>query len=217
IAKKQSQLTKNSSALIAGIFKNAPSFNGQGILENVETELKDISNILKKSPLRNQEFTQENVVNLLNNSDYSIVHFATHGQFSSDEEKTNIYAWDKTLNIKDLQTLIKTNQLQSKGIKLLVLSACETATGDQRAALGLAGIAISSGAESTLGSLWRVNDQSTAIFMYRFYHYLLEEKQTKAQALQTVQKEFLESDFFKSKEYNNPYYWAAFVLLGNGE
>ncbi len=215
IFKTSSQLTQNSSALIAGIFnEDALSLNGKPPLSNVESELTDIVKILKKKPLllENKEFEKKNILNKLSNSDFSIVHFATHGQFSSDEEKTNIDAWDESLNLKDLQTLIKTNQLQSKGIKLLVLSACETSIGDQRAALGLAGIAISSGAESTLATLWKVNDKSTSIFMPKFYHYLLEEKQTKAQALQSVQK-----DFLKEKEYDNPYYWAAFVLLGNGD
>ena len=57
-------------------------------------------------------------------------------------------------------------------LELLVLSACETAAGDKRAALGLAGMAIRAGARSTLASLWQVDDLATSIFMTKFYEEL---------------------------------------------
>ena len=91
-----------------------------------------------------------------------------------------------------------------------MLSACETASGDDRAALGLAGVAVRSGARSTLATLWAVNDRSTAEFMLRFYQRLLENRETKAEALHQVQRSFLAEE-----RYQHPRFWGPFVLVGN--
>ncbi|MDE5070950.1 MAG: CHAT domain-containing protein [Trichodesmium sp. St5_bin8] len=68
------------------------------------------------------------------------------------------------MNVKDFNQLIQSDNLQrsDRAIELLSLSACQTAIGDQGAALGLAGVAVREGAISILGSLWSVNDTSTA-------------------------------------------------------
>ena len=93
---------------------------------------------------------------------------------------------------------------------MLVLSACETAEGDNRAALGMAGVAVRSGARSTLATLWAVRDDSTALLMSEFYRNLIQEKSTKAQALRKAQLALL-----NNSKYNHPYYWSPFVLIGN--
>ncbi len=93
---------------------------------------------------------------------------------------------------------------------MFVLSACETAAGDNRAALGLAGIAIRSGARSTVATLWQVNDESTAIFMAEFYKQLANKGVNKAAALRKAQLALL-----SQSQYQNPYFWAPFVLVGN--
>jgi CHAT domain-containing protein len=73
-------------------------------------------------------------------------------------------------------------------IELLVLSACQTATGDKKATLGLAGFAVRSGARSTLATLWQVNDESTAELMVGFYRQLIQNPGiSKAKALQIAQ------------------------------
>ncbi len=99
-----------------------------------------------------------------------------------------------------------------KPIELLVLSACQTASGDKRATLGLAGLALRSGASSTLASLWSVNDESTANLMSEFYRQLTEPNQfiSKAEALRQAQLSML-----KNPLYDHPYFWASFVLVGN--
>lgn len=99
-------------------------------------------------------------------------------------------------------------QLPSQ-VDLLVLSACQTAAGDNRAALGLAGVAVRAGASSTIASLWSVNDQSTAILMGRFYESLVQPAVSKAAALRQAQLRLLEGDL------SHPFYWAPFVLVGN--
>jgi CHAT domain-containing protein len=69
-----------------------------------------------------------------------VVHLATHGQFSSNEKDTFILTWDDRLNVNQLNTLLRSREeIGRNPIELLVLSACQTAAGDRRAALGLAG------------------------------------------------------------------------------
>ncbi|MEO0476278.1 MAG: CHAT domain-containing protein, partial [Planctomycetota bacterium] len=93
-----------------------------------------------------------------------------HGKLSSKAEDTFLLAWDNRINVTDLdQTLQASLSLGKQAIELLVLSACETAAGDNRAALGLAGTAISAGARSTLATLWAINDQATAHLIGNFY------------------------------------------------
>ncbi|NEP62714.1 MAG: CHAT domain-containing protein, partial [Symploca sp. SIO2G7] len=107
--------------------------------------------------------------------------------------------------------LLKTREeTNAEPIELLVLSACQTANGDKRAALGLAGLAIRSGARSTLATLWTVNDQSTAETMVEFYRHLSQGDGNRAEALRQAQLSVL-----KQKQYQHPYYWAPFVLVGN--
>ena len=96
-------------------------------------------------------------------------------------------------------------QRSDRAIELLILSACQTAIGDQRAALGLAGVAVRAGARSVLGSLWRVDDASTAELMKQFYEELLQlqsdtsqqsnsSELRKAEALRQAQIKFIKGE-----------------------
>jgi len=60
-------------------------------------------------------------------------------------------------------------------VELLTLSACETAAGDDRAALGLAGVAVKAGARSALATLWSVNDEGSSDLVGDFYRTLREQ------------------------------------------
>lgn len=141
----------------------------------------------------------------------SIVHLATHGQFSSDAQKTFILAWDKPVTVDELGTLLRTtDETRPQPIELLVLSACETAAGDDRAALGLAGVAVQAGARSTLASLWSLNDQSAARLIRQFYRELLNPDLSKTEALRQAQLTLLHDP-----DYRHPLYWAPYVLIGN--
>jgi CHAT domain-containing protein len=105
---------------------------------------------------------------------------------------------------------LRTRRQQNDPIELMVLSACQTAEGDDRAALGLAGMAIRSGARSTLATLWAVNDESTAALMTQFYQELSNADLSKAEALRLAQIKILQNP-----EFSHPYYWSPFVLIGN--
>jgi CHAT domain-containing protein len=210
---------QNFRALIAGT-TNAPSFEQEGFstLDNVADELAGIRNQLTLTQsLENQEFVQENIRNQINREPFNLVHIATHGKFSSNPQQTFLLDWSGRINVQDLDNLLRANEPnRTTAIELLVLSACETATGDKRAALGLAGIAVRAGARSTLATLWQVNDASTAEFMQRFYQQLKEPQLSKAEALRQTQIAFLtEYPDDPDKDYLRPYHWAPFILVGN--
>ena len=198
------------NALTAGVSEERFIENREfSPLKNVSQELQRIQlEIPTNQKLFNQNFTGNNLQNRLQNTPFSVVHLATHGEFSSDPEKTFVVVWDKLLKVKEFHNLLRVSDQNSRSkIELLVLSACKTAEGDKRAALGLAGVAIRAGARSTLATLWSVDDQSTADLMTYFYRNLTAGV-NKAEALQRAQL----AVFAKEKR---PYFWAPFVLLGN--
>ena len=177
-------------------------------LPNVQVEITDLAAVVETpSVLLNDQFTQQNVTEKLRNYPASVVHLATHGQFSSDAEKTFLLAWDGQINVKTLDQVLK-ERVTANPLELLVLSACQTAQGDEQAILGLAGMAVRSGAHSTLGTLWSINDRSTAEWMVHFYQNLAA-GQDRAEALRNAQLSFLHS-----QDYAHPYFWAPFVLVG---
>lgn len=207
------------NAITAGlsqIRKDFPPHEGFGPLRNVEDELKQIKNLgVSDRQLLNDKFTSTEIKKQTTASRVpSIVHLATHGQFSSRAEDTFILAWDSRINVKQLGNLLRDNtQYRGRPIELLVLSACETASGDSRAALGLAGVAVRAGARSTLATLWVVEDQSTAQVMGDFYRQLEQAKKintNKAEALRKAQLALK-----TSQQFGHPHYWAPFVLVGN--
>jgi CHAT domain-containing protein len=115
------------------------------------------------------------------------------------------------ITVKKLDELLRgRSQTRSEIIELLVLSACETAGGDDRATLGLAGVAVKAGARSTLASLWHVDDASTAQLMGEFYRELTSAKVTKAEALRRAQVKLI-----AHPQYRDTPFWAAYVLVGN--
>lgn len=202
------------SVLSGGVDREL-SFDGKIFppLNNVERELQNIqSEVLNSKTLVNQKFTETNLQNELKTLPFSVVHLATHGEFSSEPEDTFILTWNELLRTKKFDNLLReTNGYNSfidpKSIELLVLSACQTAQGDKRAALGLAGVAIRAGARSTVATLWSVDDESTADLMDKFYQEL-KVGINKTEALHDAQLAIF-------KHEKRPYFWAPFVLVGN--
>ncbi len=179
-------------------------------LDNVALELQEIKSQLPSTVLVNQEFTYNNLQAKLESTSFPIVHIATHGKFSSKATETFLLTWDDRIGIEQLDNLLKSPQNRQQIIELLVLSACETATGDKRAGLGLAGIAVKAGARSTLATLWAINDAATTQLTTNFYQQLTTTRETKAQALRSAQLSLLQNPLYK-----HPIYWAPYVLLGN--
>ena len=179
-------------------------------LLNVPLELKQIQSEVSSVVLLNQKFTSNAFQNQIESTNFPIVHIATHGQFSSKAEQTFILSWDDRINVKQLDRILQPRNKSNGAIELLVLSACQTAAGDKRAALGLAGIAVRAGARSTLATLWSVDDAATAELMNEFYRELANTTLTKAEALRRAQLKLI-----KNPQAQHPIYWAAYVLVGN--
>ncbi len=203
-------------ALTAGLSESRQGFSP---LPAVEFELNQIQSQLPTLMLLNEDFTRTKIQAKLDRGNFPVVHFATHGQFSSKADETFILTWDGKINVKELNEFLASTQTPGKNsqskqrtpIELLVFSACETAAGDNRAALGLAGMAVRSGARSTIAALWAVKDEATALFMVEFYRILSSEPGiSKAEALRQTQLTLLEN-----RQYQHPFYWAPFVLVGN--
>ncbi len=195
-------------ALKAGLSQARQGFSE---LVNVPTEFDLMATAVPGIQLLDEQFTLDELLERLQKALPPVLHLATHGQFSSRADETFVLAWDQELTIETLETLIRTvdQQRRREVLELLTLSACETASGDRRAALGLAGVAVRAGARSTLASLWAVNDASTSQLMGSFYQALASAGVSKAAALRQAQLQLIETG------YDHPYYWAPFVLVGN--
>lgn len=180
-------------------------------LPGVKPEIESINRLIPNKPLVNADFNESLVGNNLVNNNSQIVHLATHGQFSSNADETFLLTWDNRIDLGKLNNLIKDRSSQSDNvINLLVLSACQTAIGDDRATLGLAGVAVRAGARSTIASLWSVSDEATQLLMSNLYQKLVATNLGKAESLQAAQQSLL-----RTKEYRAPFYWAPFILVGN--
>jgi CHAT domain-containing protein len=195
-------------AVVAGISEAREGFNA---LPSVAGEVNDISKATSGTALLNQNFTAQTLANRVQGNSANLVHLATHGQFSSNLDETFLLTWNGRMNIRELSDLLRNRDSgQKDALELLVLSACDTAAGDDRAVLGLAGLAVKSGARSTLASLWPVKDQVAARLMTQFYEELKQPNMTKAEALRRSQLALL-----KDKDFDDPFFWSSFVLVGN--
>jgi CHAT domain-containing protein len=204
----RSRRQNHISVILGGI---SESRNGFSALPAVESEVKQISKTVPSSTLLNQQFTSQALADRVKSSSAGIVHLATHGQFSSRLEDTFLLTWDGEVNVKELSELLKNRSNEpSKAIELLVLSACDTAAGDDRAVLGLAGLAVKSGARSTIATLWPVKDKAAEMLMIRFYDQLRQPKITKAEALRQAQ-----INMIRQTDFHDPFFWSAFILVGN--
>ncbi len=200
--------TSKLKALVAGITE---SQQGRSPLPYVGEEVKKIEDSIRRhTVLLDQAFTQEALSTRLNATAYPIVHVATHGQFGSTPEETYLVAWGELINVRDVSQMLQAHLGDREGIELLVLSACETASGDRQAALGLTGVAIKAGARSTVGSLWAINDEATSQFVGYFYKQLVQPGMSRSEAMRSAQLQML-----NDPEYKHPIYWAPYILLGS--
>ncbi len=196
-----------SRTFAAGLSQSRQGFPS---LPNVPSELEEVHQLQGGTSLLDGAFLRARFARDLRNVDYSVVHIASHGQFGSDPSQTFVLAYDGRLNLDDLENSIKLGRFRDPGLELLVLDACQTAAGDDQAALGLAGLALKAGARSALATLWSVSDQASGPLMVDFYRQLQGRTVSKARALQAAQRDMLADPLL-----SHPAYWAPFLLIGN--
>jgi len=161
--------------------------------------------------IRDQDFTETALEQRLERSTFDIVHLATHGQFGDKPEDTFILAADGKIPLDQFSQLFRRQQsTTTQGIELLLLSACRTATGSNRAVLGIAGAAIQAGTQSAIASLWSLDDLSSVTFTEAFYQHLGQPGVSRAEALRRAQQAMLQD-----ANYQAPLFWAAYVLVGS--
>ncbi len=211
----------NLNALILGLSEE--SSVGNVFFPPLGKVKEEVINVNAQFPdskiLENMAFSEDNMRQALAENSYNILHIATHGVFGAAPEDNYIVTGqkldnksNKVITISELDNLIRSvTSVDQEPIDLLTLTACETAIGDNRATLGLAGVAIRAGVRSAIASLWAVDDAATANLITRFYSYLSDPNISKADALRSAQIEVIQSEGFNQ----HPYYWAPFILIGN--
>ena len=199
--------TEKIKILLAGLSESVQGFPG---LVHVSSEFCAIQKLYDCRVLKNTDFLTSTINRELKETAYSIVHIASHGEFKGDASQTYILTWDGKLSMDQIEGFMKQTRFRQNPVELLTLSACQTAAGDDRAALGLAGVAMKAGARSALATLWSINDQASSVLIGEFYRHLQDGSVSKARALQLAQLTLLNNE-----RYQHPCYWSAFLMLGN--
>ncbi|WP_421654674.1 CHAT domain-containing protein [Leptothermofonsia sp. ETS-13] len=197
---------RNLQALILGLTIEQEPF---GALPNVREEVAEVEKILGGTKLLDQAFTLRSMQQRLQKNSYRIIHMATHGKFGADANSTYLQAYQDRITINQLDDVLRSRQSQEP-VELLTLSACQTAAGDNRSALGIAGVAVRAGVKSAVATLWFINDEATVPLIEEFYTQLLQPNITKAEALRKAQLKLI-----GEREYNHPAVWSPFILIGN--
>ena len=198
---------ENMKVLAVGVTEAVQGFPA---LPNVAAELQELQTLLGSQNLVNREFLAANFEKRLKEEQFSIVHVASHGEFGNDVENTFLLTFDDKLSLDRLNQMVGVFRFRDDPLELLTLSACDTAAGDDRAALGLAGIAIKAGARSALATLWNINDEAAVDLVLDFYRELKNPATSRAVALQRAQLKLIENP-----RYEHPGYWSAFLMINN--
>ena len=199
---------EDMNILVGGLSEGRQGFSP---LPSVTAELRDIKEIMNaKVLIQNKDYTIDNLTNEFKKEAYSVLHVATHGVFGGTPDQSFILAYEKKLTMDRLEELIGLSRFREKKVELLTLSACQTALGDERAAMGLAGVAVKAGVKSVIATLWFVDDEATSVAIREFYRQLKKPGLSKAQAMQNVQKQLI-----AQRRYWHPLYWAPFLVIGN--
>ena len=216
----QKKRSANMNALACGLSWASTEFPA---LPHVSDELKIVNAIIGGSILENANFTTDNFIKALSQTQFNILHIATHGNFGLTPKQTFLLTNNGKFTMDQLRQLVLHLKFRNQPVELMTLSACQTATGDERSALGLAGTALNTGVESALATLWTVDDKAAFILVKKFYETLnefrietasktkkIDSELTKSKAIQTAQRQMLDMVSFR-----HPFYWAPFTLIGN--
>jgi CHAT domain-containing protein len=156
-----------------------------------------------------RDFRKADLQAALSDGHVDILHVATHAAFNGRTDRSFIVANGEAISLSDLRGMIATDRVRGDELSLLVLSACETAVGDDQASMGLAGAAVQAGAQSALASLWEVSDEATVELMKGFYT-AYHAGSGKAAALRQAQLKMIAA----GGGLEQPGLWAAFTMLG---
>lgn len=223
---KQFLVTKYATAITPGLSLTDPrpipregvrvlavgvteAVQGFPALPNVAVELQMLRGLFKATTLVDKQFVTANLEKELKEP-YTILHIASHGQFEADSTKSFLLTFNDKLTMDKLDQFIGLFKYRDDPLELLTLSACDTAEGDDRAALGLAGVAVKAGARSAMATLWQVHDEVAAELVAQFYRELQDPMVSRAVALQRAQLKVL-----GDPRYDHPGFWSPFLMINN--
>jgi CHAT domain-containing protein len=186
------------------------SVQGYAPLPGVGAELDALHTLFNSATLVDRQFVVANLEERLKAEQFSILHVASHGEFGGTPSKTFLLTFDEKLTMDRLDQFIGLFKYRDTPLELLTLSACDTAEGDDRAALGLAGVAVRAGARSAVATLWQVHDKVAADLITQFYRQLQDRSVSRAVALQRAQLGIL-----ANPRYAHPGYWSPFLMINN--
>lgn len=155
------------------------------------------------------DFKKADLITALSSRQVDVLHLATHASFNGRSDRAFVVANGETIPLSELRDLIAQNRARGDQLALLVLSACETAVGDDEASMGLAGAAVQAGALSAIASLWQVNDAGTAELMKQFYSGY-SAGHSRSRSLRDAQLALIAGGGANA----DANIWAAFALLG---
>ena len=205
-------------------------------LPATKIEVDSIATKINTTKLVDRDFTEPALTGKLNT--HNIIHLATHGHFEVGQpEQSFILLGDgKISTISDIGGWTLTN------VNLVVLSACETAIGGQGGKgkgieiFGLGYQIHNAGASAAIATLWKVSDVGTEKLMDAFYTAIKTGKVSNVEALRQAQVAMITGNYEGLGEargivsiearprttstvpakISHPYYWAPFILIGNG-
>ncbi|MFY7857397.1 MAG: CHAT domain-containing protein [Rubrivivax sp.] len=198
-----------------GATRGAPSTEAQRALAQalalpgVKAEVETIAEQTRGRALVDQAFTVDALRGSFRANPPAVLHIASHGVFGDSADSTFLMAYDRLITLDALQDMLRGEGAKPRPLDLITLSACQTVEGDDRAPLGMSGVAIKAQARAALGTLWPVSDQAALFLMTDFYRGL-GAGQGKAQALRAAQEALLARPGFQ-----HPFFWAAFTLVGD--
>jgi len=195
-----------SQALLFGLSEETEKSSA---LPYVSFEMKAVADTIPESNIfENQSFNQQTFDKEVSEAESSIIHIATHGRFTGTLEDSFLRTWDSNISLANLENILTRRSLIfAQKIKLLVLSACDTSSGNDRATLGMSGVALRSGVENTFGSLWSANDLQTAKLVDHFYQNWIEKKIDMPESLRQAQLKLIQSGS------QHPSLWSGFILI----
>jgi len=200
---------ENAKMVVAGLSQAVQGFPA---LPSVPKELATIGEVFEADrTLLDADFTADALSRAIVESRPTMLHLASHAEFTGDPRTSFLLTHDERLDLYQLAKIIGRVRFRERDpLELLLLSACETAIGNERAGLGLAGVAVRSGARSVVGSLWNISDRATAALVSAFYRELRSEGHSRAEALRLAQAHLL-----GQSEFAHPFYWSGLLLINN--
>jgi len=187
-------------------------------LRYADDEVLAIAQDLKGQTFINEAATKENF--LTHCSSYKLIHIAAHSFIHEEADHHSAYLVFNP-DAKKQDYLLSLSEVYGLRLNadLIVLSACQTGTGELVGGEGVMSLARAfqiAGSNSILASQWSISDQTSSVIMQEFYAHL-KKGLSKSEALRQAKLKYLSSDQLSSPAFRIPGYWAAGILVGDDQ